>query len=125
MPDSLKAKRIVVVEDDGLTSQSLCDYFKDHNTVSTYPSAELLLENTASLNGIDLFIIDYRLPGIDGVELFGKLKHEFPNSKFICISGEISMDLASRINDIGFDALILKPFDFSILEQNIASLTAA
>ena len=125
MPDSLTAKRIVVVEDDGLTSQSLCDHFQSHNSVQAFASAELLLENRSDLNDIDIFIVDYRLPGMDGVELFQKLKHDFPNAKFICISGDISMELASTINDIGFDALILKPFDFSILEQNIASLTAA
>ncbi|MEM1058706.1 MAG: response regulator [Verrucomicrobiota bacterium] len=125
MTEHLSAKRIVVVEDDGLTSQSLRDYFKDHNAVLTYPSAEALLERPQDLNQIDLFIIDYRLPGMDGVELFEKLKLENANARFICISGEISMDLASRINEIGFDALILKPFDFAILEQNIASLTEA
>lgn len=125
MSDSLKAKNIVVVEDDELTSQSLKHFFQDHNTVSVFGSAEDLLAQIDELSAANLFIIDYRLPGIDGVELFHKLKHGFGAAKFICISGEMSMELASQINEIGFDALILKPFDFSILEKNISSLTEA
>lgn len=125
MSDLLKNTNIVVVEDDELTSQSLKHYFQDGNTVSVFGSAEDLLAKLDELSNTNLFIIDYRLPGIDGVELFQKLQHNFSSAKFICISGEMSMDLASRINEIGFDALILKPFDFSILEQNISSLTEA
>lgn len=125
MSDLLKAKNIVVVEDDELTSQSLKHYFQEDNTVTVFGSAEELLEQQDALAGTDLFIIDYRLPGIDGVELFHKLHHGFGEAKFICISGEMSMELASQINEIGFDALILKPFDFAILEKNISSLTEA
>lgn len=125
MSDTLKHKRIVVVEDDELTAQSLHDYFCDTNDVTAYNSGEALLENVERHRDVDIFILDYRLPGIDGAELFLKLKHSFPAAKFISISGEMSMELASRINEIGFDALLLKPFDFAILEKNITSLTVA
>ncbi len=125
MSDPLTQQNIVVVEDDELTSESLRHYFEEHNEVAVFGSAEDLLAQVDNLSAANLFIIDYRLPGMDGVELFQKLKHSYTDAKFICISGEMSMELASRINDIGFDALILKPFDFSILEKNISSLTEA
>jgi hypothetical protein len=37
----------------------------------------------------------------------------------------MSYDLAESTRRLGFDALILKPFDFGILEDNLSTLVAA
>lgn len=82
------------------------------------------MADEANLANTDVFIIDFRLPGKNGVELFQHLRGKFPSSKYILITGEMSYDLAEDTRQIGFDALILKPFDFTILDDNIASLLA-
>lgn len=122
MEDALHGKNLVIVEDDELISEAMTDYFGDANTVSTYETAEALIEALPLLQAADVFILDYRLPGMDGIELFKKLKPEHGSTKFVCISGEMSVELAQEAQTLGFDALILKPFDFHILEQNIAEL---
>lgn len=125
MPKQLADTNIVIVEDDVLISQSLVDYFGSRNQVHTFSAAELALEALPQLGKVDIFIIDYRLPGMNGIEFFKQLRTSHVQSKFICISGEMSLELAQDAHQLGFDALILKPFDFTILEKNILNLITA
>ncbi|PAW79270.1 MAG: hypothetical protein B9S32_04780 [Verrucomicrobia bacterium Tous-C9LFEB] len=125
MAQQLVDTSIVIVEDDVLISQSLVDYFGSRNQVHTFSAAELALEALPQLGKVDIFIIDYRLPGMNGIEFFKQLRSTRAQSKFICISGEMSLELAQDAHQLGFDALILKPFDFTILEKNILNLITA
>jgi YesN/AraC family two-component response regulator len=59
---------------------------------------------------------------MDGVELFMKLREQFPAAKFILITGEMSYDMVEKTRQLGLDALMLKPFDARILEDNISGL---
>ncbi len=124
MPRHLQDQSIVIVEDDLEIGQTLKDFFGDHNTVQTFPSAEDALAAESSLGSVSVFILDYRLPGKDGIELFQHFRIVFPKAKYILITGEMSFDMVESTREIGLDALILKPFDFTILEENIIELTA-
>lgn len=60
-----------VVEDSDIFRKRLCDLLKtrdDTETVLEYSCAEDLL-NSENLPFFDLLILDYRLPGIDGISL--------------------------------------------------------
>jgi DNA-binding NtrC family response regulator len=121
----IKEQDIVIVEDDVYIGESLNEFFKPRNTVRVFESAEDALAEEASFDCVDVFIIDYKLPGKNGVELFQYLRVKFPTAKYILITGEMNYELAERTRKIGFDALILKPFDYTILEDNISGLIAA
>jgi two-component system, NtrC family, response regulator GlrR len=123
MPRRVKAQNIVIIEDDADIGQALDVYFNVQNTVQVFASAEEALAAENKLAGTDVFIIDYKLPGKNGVELFHYLKTKIPTAKYILITGEMSYDLAEKTRELGLDALILKPFDFTILEDNISALT--
>ena len=73
---------------------------------------------------VGVFIIDYKLPGKDGITLFKELRERFPVAKYILITGEMSLDMVEKTRELGLDALMLKPFDFMILEDNISGLLA-
>ena len=122
MPRQIKDQSIVVVEDDPYIGGALDAFLGEKNVVQTFGSAEEALESTAHFAGVGVFIIDYRLPKMDGVELFKKLREQFPVAKFILITGEMSYDMVEKTRQIGVDALMLKPFDARILEDNISGL---
>ena len=124
MPEELKNKVIVVVDDDPFIVEVITDYFAKNNTVYGYESAELAQQVIPNLGPIDLFIVDYILPGINGVELFHDLHPKHPESKFICISGEMSFEMAQQGHELGFDALLLKPFDLALLEKNALQMVS-
>jgi two-component system response regulator GlrR len=125
VPRRIKDQRLVIVEDDAFISESLKMYFSLQNEVLLFSDAESALAAADQFAGVNVFIMDYRLPGKDGVELFQQLRLRYPKAKYVLITGEMSYDLAESTRRLGFDALILKPFDFGILEDNLSTLVAA
>jgi two-component system response regulator RegA len=121
----IQDQSIVIIEDDPLINESLRYYFKKRNSIQGFASAEEALAAQATFSTVDVFIIDYKLPGQNGVDLFQYLRVEFPAAKYILITGEMNYELAERTRQLGFDAMILKPFDYTILEDNISGLIAA
>ena len=122
MPRQIKDQSIVVVEDDPYIGGALDAFLGDKNIVQTFESAEDALAATEHFRGVGVFIIDYKLPGKDGIELFKELREQFPAAKFILITGEMSLDMVEKTRELGLDALMLKPFDARILEDNISGL---
>jgi DNA-binding response OmpR family regulator len=121
----IKGQRLVLVEDNDAIKQSLADYFGEQNTVLAYSSGEeALAAPGTALADAQVFIIDYKLPGIDGSELFRQLRPRFPQARYILITGEMNYEVAETNRAAGWDALILKPFDFGILEDNISVLVS-
>jgi len=112
----------VVVEDDPYISGALDAFLGEKNVVQSFGSAEGALAATDHFNGVGVFILDYKLPGKNGIELFQELRAQFPAAKFILITGEMSMDMVEATRQLGLDALMLKPFDARILEDNISGL---
>ena len=125
MPRRIKEQRLVIVEDDAFISESLKIYFSLQNEVLMFPDAETALASEEQFGNVNIFIMDYKLPGKDGVELFQHLRLRYPKAKYVLITGEMNYDLADSTRKLGFDALILKPFDFTILEDNLSTLVAA
>jgi len=122
VPRYIKNQSIVVVEDDPYIGGALDAFLGEKNIVQTFGSAEAALAATSHFRGVGVFIIDYKLPGKDGIELFRELREQFPAAKFILITGEMSIDMVEKTRQLGLDALMLKPFDARILEDNISGL---
>jgi DNA-binding NarL/FixJ family response regulator len=121
----IKDQRLVIVEDDVFINEALDLYFGSENKVMTFSTAEEALAAEEQFGEVNVFIMDYRLPGKDGVELFQYLRPRFSRAKYILITGEMNYDVAENTRQLGIDALILKPFDFTILEDNISTLVAS
>jgi two-component system, NtrC family, response regulator GlrR len=122
VPRQIKDQSIVVVEDDPYIVGVLDVFLGEKNVVQTFESAEDALASTARFRNVGVYIIDYKLPGKDGIELFKELRDQFPAAKFILITGEMSIDMVEKTRQLGLDALMLKPFDARILEDNISGL---
>ncbi len=122
MPRQIKDQSIVVVEDDPYIGGALDAFLGDKNIVQSFESAEDALAAAEHFRGVGVFIIDYKLPGKDGIELFQELREQFPAAKYILITGEMSLDMVEKTRQLGVDALMLKPFDARILEDNISGL---
>jgi two-component system response regulator GlrR len=118
----IRDQSIVVIEDDPYIGGALDAFLGEKNIVQTFESAEDALESISHFSGVGVFIIDYRLPGKDGIALFQELRAQFPAAKYILITGEMSYDMVEKTRQLGLDALMLKPFDARILEDNISGL---
>lgn len=121
----IKDHVLAIVEDNVQIQESLTDYFGSQNKVLSFISAEDALAADSQLAEVQVFIIDYKLPGMSGSELFARLRNRFAGAKYILITGEMNYEVAETNRELGWDALILKPFDFGILEDNISVLVSA
>lgn len=67
-------------------------------------------EEIGNLNP-DIVLVDLLMPGLDGINLVGKLKKKFPSIQFIMISQVTSKDMVSKAYDVGIEYFITKPID--------------
>jgi two-component system response regulator FixJ len=72
--ETLQSQTVVIVDDDPAVCAALRLSFElDGLSVITFPSAEAMLAAPA-LPGKGCIVLDYRLPGLDGLELLTRLR---------------------------------------------------
>ena len=111
--------RILIVDDEAVVRDSLGDWFRDEGyDVDTAESAKVALEKIAHANW-DIFLLDIRMPGIDGLELQRKLKEAQPDATFIIMTAYASVESAVEAMKQGAYDYIIKPFNPDDLEHTI------
>jgi len=107
--------RVLIVDDQKGVSRllrSALETIQQGLVVSEAPSGEeAILE--ASRTRIDLLVADYRLPGINGVELLKKFRVINPLGKVIMISGVVDPRMFRQISEAVPDAFFAKPVPMS------------
>lgn len=111
--------RILIVDDEAVVRESLGDWFRDEGyEVDTAESAKVALEKLAHANW-DIFLLDIRMPGIDGLELQRKLKEAQPDATVIIMTAYASVESAVEAMKQGAYDYIIKPFNPDDLEHTI------
>jgi DNA-binding NtrC family response regulator len=117
-----KEAHIVIVEDNVETNNLLRDWLKLRFEVTCFLDAESTLRILPASNDPIVFVIDYSMPGDNGIVLRKKLIPKFPNAKYILISGLFDAKLTEEGRKAGFDALMPKPFGMPAITQKIEDL---
>ena len=101
---------ILVVEDDEQMNDMLESTLQSQGyTVSTAFNGQQAIDRCQHEN-FDLIITDVRLPGMDGVEMLGKIKKIRPKLKSIVITGYASEDTPVRAIRCQVSDYLFKPF---------------
>ncbi len=116
------APAIVVVEDNVEANNLLRDWLKLRFTVTSFLDAESTLRLLPPSDGPMVFLIDYNMPGDNGIVLKQKLVPRFPNAKYILISGLFDEKLTEEAKAAGFQALLPKPFGMPVVTQKIEEI---
>jgi DNA-binding NtrC family response regulator len=116
------ASQIVIVEDNVEANNLLRDWLKLRFTVTCFLDAESTLRILPPSAERIIFLIDYNMPGDNGIILKKKLEPRFPNAKYVLISGLFDAKLTEEGKAAGFDALIPKPFGMPAITQKIEEL---
>jgi two-component system cell cycle response regulator CtrA len=110
-PNEVQAMRVLVVEDDSNTAQSIELMLKAEGyIVDTTNLGEDGLE-IGKLYDYDIIILDLMLPDIDGYEVLRRFRAARVNTPILILSGLNELD--SKIKGLGFgaDDYLTKPFD--------------
>lgn len=114
------SRYIVVVDDERTVRRSLCNLLHSEGYATRdFESAEALLEDEAALRGAALFIIDVRLKGISGFELFKELTLRLKDPPGIIISGDGDENMLWYAISLGALAFLPKPIEIDTLFDHI------
>jgi DNA-binding NtrC family response regulator len=122
MPTVSAAPHIVVVEDNVDANNLLRDWLRLHFRVTSFLDAETTLRLLPPADEPTVFLIDYNMPGDNGLVLKKKIAPSFPNGRYILISGLLDEKLAAQAREAGFDDLLPKPFGMPVVTQKIDAL---
>lgn len=101
---------IIIVDDEEELRENLTDLleFKDY-TVHAYSNAEDMLGELDSLNP-SLFLLDYQLPGMDGLELLRLLKNKLPSVPVVIVTASTQPSVIEEAQESGVDKVVHKPY---------------
>ncbi len=115
----------VVVVDDELPVMQLCARVLelDGHQVDGFTRGEEALARLSRAPA-DLLVVDYRMPGLTGLELARRARAVRPGLPVVLITGHGSADVLAEAAAVGVDRVLLKPFTPNELIAAAAALTS-
>ena len=120
----MKKKTILIIDDDIELRQELSEMLRSEGyLVSGAPTALNALEKMA-LSVPDLIIIDYKLPGMTGVELLKEIRKTNRSSKILIVSGKPFIEKLLEEEALAgtMSGVLNKPFEIDILLAKVKTL---
>lgn len=116
---SVKKGKAVIIDDDVMIQNTLQDLLEDWG-FECYCSGEPqeMSEKLSEMNP-DLILSDLQMPHMDGIELLEKNRTSLPDSTWIVMTGNGSIDTSVKAIKLGADDYLLKPIDFDSLKLSI------
>ena len=110
--------RVLIVEDDAVQAETLSRILAaDDREIVAAPDGESGLAIARS--GVDLIVADYRLPGLNGVELVRRLRGEKIFVPVLIVSGEATIAIAVDAMKTGALDFVQKPFDVTFFRARV------
>ena len=120
----LKDMKMLLVDDDEWIRDSLTMYFSSEGCqLMAVETAEEGIE-LLSRQEYDIVIIDYKLPGMDGLTFSKKVNEIRPDAAKILITAYGSDEVVSEAKQSGIQVFIEKPFTSKIIEDSLLRLVA-
>jgi len=113
---------ILVVDDDEWIRDSLCLFFENESCpLSAVETAEEAIE-LLNLKSFGIIIVDYRLPGMDGLTFLKHIQKSCANTIKILITAYSTDETVSRAKALDVGDIINKPFTAEALERSLSRL---
>ena len=120
----IQSMRILVVDDEEPIREALTAWLhKDGYQVSMAESGQTAL-GCVEDSPFDLYLVDIKMPGMDGIELLGRVKEMQPEANVIMITAHGSIQTAVEAMKRGACDYICKPFDPDELSLMIERVSA-
>ncbi|UCC80878.1 MAG: response regulator [Candidatus Zixiibacteriota bacterium] len=103
--------RVLIVDDDESLADLLRQFLEELRfNVEIASSGEEAISLINDVGGIDIALVDFRLPGMDGLETIKGISEFSPDTVTMIITGLPTLDSSIRAMRLGASDYILKPF---------------
>ncbi len=100
---------ILIIDDDDLICQTLNDIFQEKGYKVTIANDGTEAIERVKQMAFDLTLIDISLPDIDGITLLKQFRKDYPESSYIIITGNATLQTAITALKDGADRYFIKP----------------
>jgi len=113
--------KILVVEDEQAIAKNLAEFLRGHGF-----AVELAFDGKTGWEKIrktkyDLILLDWMLPGMDGLQILAMTRREFPDRSVLMLTAKDALDDKVSGLNVGADDYIVKPFE---LKEVLARIQA-
>lgn len=117
---------VMVIEDEQSLRGLLCAILTQKGyKVQTASDGLVAVESlVAGKTPIDVILLDFNMPGIDGFEVYKTVLKTQPNAKVIVISGNLSVEVKAEFTKLGQRDFLEKPFRLEDIGQRIRRVLA-
>ena len=118
---------ILIVEDKETNRKLLRDVlqFKGYRTIEAEMGEDGV--TLAMQHKPDLILMDYRLPGIDGIEAFHRIRNASATAHIpiVAVTASAMPEEAKKMKEAGFDGFLTKPINVKGFVQFVADVFSA
>ena len=120
--EKLRSMKMLLIDDDEWIRDSLSIFFESEGClIDAFETAEEALK-ALKKQPYDIIMVDYRLPGMDGLDFLKQIKELYPNVKKILITAYGNSALISEAMQVGIQDFIEKPFTTETIEASLSLL---
>ena len=117
------SKSVLIVDDEQLLVRTLSNVLREAGyRISTAGSAEDAEKRAFADPSFDLIVLDNRLPGESGIEMIRRLRERAISSKLILMTAYETPDVKSEAKRLKVDRYLRKPFDLTVLVDEVVGL---
>jgi DNA-binding NtrC family response regulator len=107
---------ILLVDDEAPFVETMAKRLEKRNfEITTALSGEEALEQIAKKPGIEVVILDVKMPGMDGIETLAEIKRKHPLLEVVMLTGHGTIESAVEGLKQGAFDYLLKPCDMDVL----------
>jgi DNA-binding NtrC family response regulator len=110
---------VVLIDDEAAFRTALAENLRDDGHPVVEYSRPDQIVSLASLQGAGVAILEYRLPGQDGVSFADRFHGAHPQVPVVLLTTSLSGPLEDCVQARGFLSVLVKPVDYRLLHQTI------
>jgi len=115
--------RILVIEDHSDLAANLGDYLEDHGHTVDFAADGVTGLHLAVVHPFDAIVLDLNLPGMDGLEVCRKLRHDGrKQTPVLMLTARDTLESKVKGFDCGADDYLVKPFALQEVEIRLHAL---